>query len=730
YRRVSFVKRDGAVQAAGIAHTRSKEDIPIRIAYRIRFIIGTSRLPDARRIVIEGWDVWFNARVAEAVRAFSEKIPVEDLIAPTSRYSDVRERLRQSVVAHLAQTGIEVSAFQIESLTVDREALLAYKRQDLRRRARAPVGRVAVFGIDGADWDLLDDLIDGGRMPNLASMVRGGASAQMESIQPLVTPLVWASLSTGLPPSRHGIVDFFERGPQGNPVNSRSRNAPAIWEISAAFGRATVVNDWWTAWPPLRDEAIIVAPGDERIPLPENLDELRVRRQTIGYPQISRFAEVSQSELSTALSTGGDQEPLAILRDVLAQTWSDHRVGLALYQQEQPMLFMLGFPATDVVHHVFGPFHPPNRSAVDNDLRSRYWPVVINYYIELDRLLGEWMQVLSEDTTVLVVSAYGHQWGGGRPTTLPFDRSDLSSHRARGVFIAYGNRVDPSRVMRSIDLLDFAPTVLSLLGLPKAEEMPGETASAFFTELEPVQSVDITSYSDVVVLRRRGAVPDPDRYRARLAMVGHVPAQANEAPSSSEPPPTGGPEWGRYAWLNNEGVRLAREGNLQNAMDSFEEAIGVKEDRVAPYLNLARIALKSQRYSSAEALVWKAIDTGAENPESIILDLAAWYRANDMPSRAIALLEEARVRYPDSFAIVSNLGSALAAADRYTDAINVLEDALGLRPTSNEVLNNLGIIYAQQEDYGRALDYWNRSLEITPRQPKIAEAVRAAVSRL
>ena len=732
YRRVSFLKRNGAAQTAGITQTRSKENVPIRIAYRMRFDIGSTQLPDARRIVIDGWDPWFSARVAEAVRAFSGEIPVEDLIAPTSRYSDIRERLRQAVVAHLGQTGIEVSAFQIESLTVDREALLAYKRQELRRRARGAVGRVAVFGIDGADWELIDSLVDGGRMPNLAAMIRDGAKGEMQSVQPLVNPLGWASLSTGLPPSRHGIVDFFDRGSDA-PVTSRSRNAPAVWEITAAFGRPALVDDWWTAWPPLRDEAVIVDPTNEKIELAPELEKLRVQRETIGFPQISRFAEVDKGELDEALASNDPHEPLVILREVLAQTWTDHRVGLALYQQERPMLFMLGFPGADVIHHVFAPFHPPGRAAVDWDQRTRYWPVVINYYVELDRLLGEWMQILPEETTVMVVSAFGHEWGSSRPTTMPFDRSDLSSHRENGVFVTYGNRVDPSRSMRSISVLDVTPTILTLLGLPIADEMPGEMAESFFSDVDPIEAVQIASYSDVVELDRRRprpGSPDPETYRERLALVGHVAPQTDESHRSSEPPATGGPDWGRYAWLNNEGVRLAGEGNLDEAIDALERAIAIKDDRATPYLNLSRLALKRQRFTSAEALVWKAVDAGAEDPETVILDLAAWYRANDMPSRAISFLEDAVERYPDSFALIANLGSALAAADRYTDAIPVLEGALGLRPTSTEVLNNLGTIYAQRNDLGRALDYWNRSLEIAPRQPKIAEAVRAAVTRL
>ena len=37
----------------------------------------------------------------------------------------------------------------------DRRALLEYKRQELRRNARGVAGRVAIFALDGADWELI-----------------------------------------------------------------------------------------------------------------------------------------------------------------------------------------------------------------------------------------------------------------------------------------------------------------------------------------------------------------------------------------------------------------------------------------------------------------------------------------------------------------------------------------------------------------------------------------------
>ncbi|MDX1584411.1 MAG: tetratricopeptide repeat protein, partial [Thermoanaerobaculia bacterium] len=412
--------------------------------------------------------------------------------------------------------------------------------------------------------------------------------------------------------------------------------------------------------------------------------------------------------------------------------WSDHRIGLEIYQSEEPALLMLGIPSADLIHHLFGPFHPPFRRGVDTGMRDRYWPVVTNFYVEIDRLLGEWNQVATEDTTLILVSAYGHRWDEDRPIEMSLDRPDLTSHREQGVFIAAGHRVDPSRSLREIDLLDVAPTVLTLLGLPVAEEMQGEPVSDLFADLRPVETVSITSYSDVIDLDRTGTRPSvsADEYEESLRIAGHIVERSDRSGRASEVQTERGEDWGMYAWLNNRGVELAAEGDSEQAISSLEKAIELSPDRHVPYINLAMIALESQRFSSAEALVWKAIEAGVPDPEALILDLAAWYRTNNYITQSAEFLEDAHERYPESYEIVSNLGSALAASERYTDAIPLLEEALAMRPTATQVLNNLGVIYAEREDYGRALDYWNRSLEIAPRQPRISAAIRAAARQL
>src|SRR5205807_296558 len=154
------------------------------------------------------------------------------------------------------------------------------------------------------------------------------------------------------------------------------------------------------------------------------------------------FLNISPAEFDKAVSDGGVTDPVNVFRHVLAKTWSDHQVALNLYNDlrahnRDPLLLMFAFDGTDAVNHLFSPYHPPYRDGINQEAWRKYWPAVSNYYSEVDRLLGEWMNALPRDTTVIIVSAHGFRWGKNRPRHLPNGSSALSDHRNPGVFIAY-----------------------------------------------------------------------------------------------------------------------------------------------------------------------------------------------------------------------------------------------------------------------------------------------------
>lgn len=83
---------------------------------------------------------------------------------------------------------------------------------------RAPL--VALIGIDGASPEIVDELRSKGRLPNLDALIRTGVYGPIESLparrimaanprRGYWSPILWASIATGVVPEKHGIQDFL-----------------------------------------------------------------------------------------------------------------------------------------------------------------------------------------------------------------------------------------------------------------------------------------------------------------------------------------------------------------------------------------------------------------------------------------------------------------------------------------------------------------------------------------
>jgi predicted AlkP superfamily phosphohydrolase/phosphomutase len=72
-------------------------------------------------------------------------------------------------------------------------------------------GRVIVIGIDGGDYATVRDLMDAGRLPNLAALAKEGTFGPLTSTISPESPTAWAALNTGRNPSETGVPGFVKR---------------------------------------------------------------------------------------------------------------------------------------------------------------------------------------------------------------------------------------------------------------------------------------------------------------------------------------------------------------------------------------------------------------------------------------------------------------------------------------------------------------------------------------
>ncbi len=103
-------------------------------------------------------------------------------------------------------------------------------------------GKLLVIGIDSADWRLLKPMLDEGRLPHLRTFMEQSSHGRMKTFFPLEkSPLLWASILTGVRPEIHGVNNFV-KGSGQKPVTGSAWFAPALWDMIGAAGKSTAPN--------------------------------------------------------------------------------------------------------------------------------------------------------------------------------------------------------------------------------------------------------------------------------------------------------------------------------------------------------------------------------------------------------------------------------------------------------------------------------------------------------
>src|ERR687891_236036 len=126
------------------------------------------------------------------------------------------------------------------------------------------MSRVLLIGWDGADWRILDPMLEAGLLPNLRSLIDRGARGVLRSTTPNHSWAAWPSFLTGVEPSNHGVYDIFEKelGVRKNlPVTYRSIKEKTMLADLTAAGCTTVMTNLPLTFPPPRIDGKLVAGG-------------------------------------------------------------------------------------------------------------------------------------------------------------------------------------------------------------------------------------------------------------------------------------------------------------------------------------------------------------------------------------------------------------------------------------------------------------------------------------
>ena len=490
---------------------------------------------------------------------------------------------------------------------------------------RSGRGRVIVLGLDGMDPRAVDLLMSEGKLPHFSRLRQDGAYGRLLSSKPLLSPVVWTTIATGKTPEQHGIGHFVaidDKTGEQLPVTSEMRRVRALWNILSEKQRTVATVGWWATWPSEKVNGEVVSdhtcyhflfqqgqsdagPGAGVTYPPELFARIA--------PLVRRPRDVTPSEVASFITVAPEEltRPFDFNRDVghflwaLATAESYRAISLELWRKDRPDLLMTYIEGTDSIEHLFGHLFRAGKLAGElAEQQAKFGFAVEQMYLYADRLLGDFMDAMDRDTTLVVVSDHGFNLGATQDDpskTRNMRRVSERFHSLEGIIYLYGNHVRRGR-LEEPKILDVTPTVLALTGVPPARDMPGRVLAEGLTLAVPGPAVatyetGAAAGAPAGARSARDATADPEIVE-RLKSLGYLG-------SGTSPPPAGATrhspqgegnlaaihfEAGRYAEAAAAYARLVeQEPNDASLRTSLAGALGAlgRYDEAARHLDIA-----------------------------------------------------------------------------------------------------------------------------------------------
>jgi len=682
------------VALSGSEAARTREGSRVELETDMTVSLPAGRVIDLHQAHGPGWLAgWLEPLVK---RETASRVASVSFDLVRNRDPELAAGLRAGIQEQLNDSGLRV-----EALRLAQTAAVGDSAEAVLRVPVTPVDRdLVIIGVDSFDWRLVDPLMQQGRMPAMKRLVARGARANLRTIRPILSPVIWTSIATGVKPSRHGIADFVVTARDTGalvPVTSAMRQAPALWTLMSRQGIEVSVVAWWATWPAETVRGSIIT---DRVAFQlfetsvkddwKSPDPAKKKGKT--YPAglfdelsglIKAPGDVTDSEVGwflpggsyPATPTAQQRDQLDALRTVIAAGQTYHRIALRQFASPSTHLKMVYYQGPDEASHLFMRYRPPLLAGVDRADMALFGGIVEKYYELQDRYLGEVLDLVGPEATVILVSDHGFKSDNNRPphSDPRIGKADAAEwHTPVGVLVMAGPGVRAGADIGAASILDITPTSLALFGLPPSRDMDGQPLTDAldpdFLKEHPISWID--SYGGFrgppAEATTAGAVGSPDDAEMieKLRSLGYIGEE-------------------RMTARNNRGVMALDEGDVDGAIDDFEKALAAGGD-AGPMIrtNLARAWLVKGELDKARAHGEAALKDDPRNKQAgLILAGVDIKRGN------------------------------LTAAERR------LRDVIAIDPTFTQARTKLGEILARRGDDEAALAEFRKVVEIAPLSP-------------
>ncbi len=265
------------------------------------------------------------------------------------------------------------------------------------------MSRVILIAWDGADWRILDPLLEQGALPNLQALLDKGQREVLRSTVPTHSWSAWPSFLTGVDPDDHGVYDILETKPGTHkqyPVTSKSIKARTFLDDLTAAGKNQLLLDVPLTFPAPDITGNLLAGGvlpkgrtfTHPADLPETLAE-----QDLEWP------------INGMSWTTYRNRPDAYLDEAFEVTAKRIAVSEYLMDNSDWDLMASVWVSIDRTQHALSNYIAPDHPDYAKNKDTRIGKKVADIFRQTDDAIGRFVSRARPDDLILFISDHGFQ---------------------------------------------------------------------------------------------------------------------------------------------------------------------------------------------------------------------------------------------------------------------------------------------------------------------------------
>lgn len=577
--------------------------------------------------------------------------------------------------------------------------------------------KLLLIGWDAADWKIINPLIDRGLMPSLEKLINSGVMGNIATLDPPLSPILWTSIATGKRADKHGILGFAEpdlKTGTVRPISNLSRKVHAVWNILNSQGLKTNIVGWWPSHPAEPLDGVMVSNHFYNLPQEskdnevgkkswkllkgsvypadkaQQLFDLRVHPSEINQEHLLPFVPNAQF-----VNQEVDKSLHSIAKN-LAHTASVQAVATHLMQYTEWDFQAVYFDSIDHFCHGFMKYHPPRMNGVPDREFALYQHVVNSAYIFHDMMLGRMLDLIDDNTSVILLSDHGFHSDHLRPNYIPtMPAGPALEHNPYGMVVINGDGIRKDARVYGASLLDIAPTILSLFDLPVGKDMDGKVLKSIFEgdkKIDVIESWEMVEgdfhrHPEFMEENTQGSMEAINQ----LVELGYIDSPGDDGKSAME------------KTINELNYNLSRvyigKGELLKAREILEQLIIGKPDDIRFNLDLFDVYNKLKMFEKASDIIMK-LKTIKEKaiPRLKILEAITALNLKKFP-KALKLLKEVESDGGNSILVMHELARTYLAMRKYSESANIYSKILGFDPDNARSYHGLAICQLRMGDF-------------------------------